>query len=82
MQQGQSARYVPGVALSPFWIASAFATQQLPGVPAIMSLGLAMAAIGMVLAHIMYARDVGLSDLWRALPGFAPIVRQLRYVPP
>ena len=61
---------------SPFWIASAFATQQLPGVPAweIMSLGLAMAAIGMVLAHIMYARDVGLSDLWRALLGFAPIV--------
>jgi len=33
-----------------------------------------MAAIGMVLAHIMYARDVGLSDLWRALLGFAPIV--------
>lgn len=61
---------------SPFWIASAFATQQLPGVPAweIMSLGLAMAAVGMVLAHIMYARDVGLSDLWRALLGFAPIV--------
>ena len=61
---------------SPFWIATAFATQQLPGVPAweIMSLGLAMAAIGMVLAHIMYARDVGLSDLWRALLGFTPIV--------
>ena len=61
---------------SPFWIASAFATQQLPGVPAweIMSLGLTMAAVGMILAHIMYARNVGLSDLWRALLGFAPIV--------
>ena len=61
---------------SPFWIASAFATQQLPDVPTweIMSLGLVMAAIGMVLAHFMYARDVGLSDLWRAILGFAPIV--------
>ena len=61
---------------SPFWIASAFATQQLPDVPTweIMSLGLVMAAIGMVLAHFMYARDVGLSDLWHAILGFAPIV--------
>ncbi|MGB0630101.1 MAG: hypothetical protein ACPGRZ_05345 [Alphaproteobacteria bacterium] len=61
---------------SPFWIASAFATQQLPDVPAweIMALGLVMAVIGLVLAHIIYARDVGLSDLWRAVLGFAPIV--------
>ena len=57
---------------SPFWIASAFATQQLPDVPTweIMSLGPVMAAIGMVLAHFMYARDVGLSDLWHAILGF------------
>ena len=50
---------------SPFWIASAFATQQLPDVPTweIMSLGLVMAAIGMVLAHFMYARMWGF-DLW------------------
>tara|TARA_R110002072_G_scaffold28244_5_gene90906 strand:+ start:2748 stop:4094 length:1347 start_codon:yes stop_codon:yes gene_type:complete len=61
---------------SPFWVAAAFAAQQIPGVPAweIMSLGLCMAVVGLVLAHIMYARDVGLSDLWRAVRGFAPIV--------
>ena len=61
---------------SPFWVAAAFAAQQLPGVPAweIMLLGLGMAAMGLVLAHVMYARDVGLSDLWRAVLGFAPIV--------
>ena len=61
---------------SPFWIASAFATQQLPGVPAweIMVLGLVLAAIGLVMAHMMYARDVGISDLWQAVLGFAPIV--------
>lgn len=61
---------------SPFWVASAFATQQIPGVPAwqIMALGLAMAVIGLVLAHLMYARDVGLADLWRAVRGFSPII--------
>lgn len=61
---------------SPFWVAAAFAAQQIPGVPAwqIMSLGVVMAAIGLVLAHVMYARGVGLGELWRALLGFAPIV--------
>lgn len=61
---------------SPFWIAAAFAAQQIPGVPAweIMSLGLVMSAIGLVLAHLMYARDVGIADLWRAVKGFTPIV--------
>lgn len=61
---------------SPFWVAAAFAAQQIPGVPAweIMALGLGMSAIGMVLAHVMYARDVGLADLWRAVKGFGPIV--------
>lgn len=61
---------------SPFWVAAAFAAQQIPGVPAwqIMSLGLVMAAVGLVLAHAMYARDVGLGDLWRAMKGFTPIV--------
>jgi hypothetical protein len=39
-----------------------------------MLLGLGMAAIGLVLAHLMYARGVGLPDLWRAVMGFAPIV--------
>lgn len=39
-----------------------------------MSLGLVMAAIGLIVAHMMYAREVGLADLWRAVKGFAPIV--------
>jgi len=61
---------------SPFWVAAAFAAQQIPGVPAwqIMLLGLGMAAVGLVMAHLMYARGVGLRDLWRAVTGFAPIV--------
>lgn len=61
---------------SPFWVAAAFAAQQIPGVPAweIMSLGLFMAAVGLVLAHAMYARGIGISELWSAILGFAPIV--------
>ncbi|CAN0460371.1 unnamed protein product, partial [Discosporangium mesarthrocarpum] len=61
---------------SPFWVAAAFAAQQIPGVPAweIMALGLGMAVVGLILAHLMYARGVGLPDLWRAVRGFAPIV--------
>jgi len=61
---------------SPFWVAAAFTAQQIPGVPAweIMSLGVSMAAIGLVLAHMMYARNVGLANLWQAILGFAPIV--------
>lgn len=61
---------------SPFWVAAAFAAQQIPGVPAweIMLLGLGMAVIGLILAHLMYARGVGLPELWRAVRGFAPIV--------
>lgn len=61
---------------SPFWVAAAFAAQQIPGVPAweIMLLGLGMAAVGLVLAHVMFARGVGLVDLWGAVRGFAPIV--------
>jgi hypothetical protein len=61
---------------SPFWVAAAFAAQQIPGVPAwqIMSLGIVMAAVGLVLAHAMYARGVGFAELARAILGFAPIV--------
>ena len=61
---------------SPFWVAAAFAAQQIPGVAAweIMLLGLVMAMVGLVLAHVMYARGVGLKDLWGAVRGFAPIV--------
>ncbi len=61
---------------SPFWVAAAFAAQQIPGVPAweIMTLGIAMAAAGLVLAHLIFARGVGLEDLWRSVLGFAPIV--------
>ena len=61
---------------SPFWVAAAFAAQQIHGVPAwqIMGVGAALAAVGLVVAHVMYARGVGLGDLWRAIRGFAPIV--------
>jgi hypothetical protein len=66
---------------SPFWVAAAFAAQQIPGVPAweIMSLGLGMAAIGLILAHLMFARGVGLSGLWRSVQGFAPIVPSVAF---
>ena len=68
---------------SPFWVAAAFAAQQIPGVPAweIMALGLGMAVVGLILAHLMYARGVGLQDLWRGGPGFRPhrtVRRRLR----
>lgn len=61
---------------SPFWVAAAFAAQQIPGVPAweIMALGIAMAIVGLIVAHLMYSRGVGLGELWNAVLGFAPIV--------
>lgn len=64
---------------SPFWLAMAFCFQHLPNVKLwqIMSLGLALAAIGLVLAQAMYARGLGFGGLWRALQGFAPVLPPL-----
>ena len=61
---------------SPFWIASAFVARQIPGVPAweIMTLGLALAATGLAIAHLIYARRTGMAELWRAVRGFAPLL--------
>lgn len=61
---------------SPFWIASAFVARQIPGVPAweVMTLGLALAATGLTIAHLIYARRTGMAELWRAVRGFAPLL--------
>lgn len=61
---------------SPFWIASAFVARQIPGVPAweVMTLGLALAATGLTVAHLIYARRTGMAELWRAVRGFAPLL--------
>ncbi len=61
---------------SPFWVAAAFTAQQIPGVPAweIMSLGLCMAAVGLVIGLAMQGRGIAPGALWRAVRGYAPIV--------
>lgn len=61
---------------SPFWIAMAVAYQHLPAVPLwqVMTIGLPLAMCGLVLAHWMYARGVGLRQLWQAILGLKPIL--------
>jgi len=60
---------------SPFWVAMAVASQHLPTVPLwqVMALGLPMAAAGLALAHLMYARNVVWGDLWRAVLALRPV---------
>ena len=60
---------------SPFWIAMAVAYQYLPAVPLwhILAVGIPMAAGGLILSHLMFARGLGLALLWRAVKGLAPI---------
>ncbi len=61
---------------SPFWIAMALSSQYVPGVPLwhIMALGLPMAACALTAAHVIYAKEPGLTLLWRALQSLHPIV--------
>jgi hypothetical protein len=61
---------------SPYWIAMAVCYQHLPDVPLwqIMVLGFALAAVGLVIAQLIYGEGVGLGGLWRALKGFAPVM--------
>jgi hypothetical protein len=61
---------------SPFWLAMAVIYQYLPAVHLwqIMALGMGVAACGLVLAHLMYARGVGLAALGRAISGLAPVM--------
>ena len=61
---------------SPFWIAMALASQYVPGVPLwhTMALGIAMSACALTAAHVLYAREPGITLLWRALRSLQPIV--------
>jgi hypothetical protein len=61
---------------SPFWLAMAVLYQYLPAVKLwqIMALGMGVAVCGLVLAHLMYARGVGLAALGRAVAGLAPVL--------
>lgn len=61
---------------SPFWIAMAVSYEHLPQVPLwqVLLLGLCLNALGLVLAHLMYTRAVGMAGLGRALSAFVPVV--------
>ena len=61
---------------SPFWLAMALSTEQLPAVPLwqIMALGLSLCALGLVVAQLMYTPDIGMGALWHALRAFSPIL--------
>ena len=60
---------------SPFWIAMAVAYQYLPAVPLwhIFAAGIPIAAGGLILSHLMFARGLGLARLWHAVKGLPPI---------
>ena len=61
---------------SPFWLAMAISTEHLPLVPLwqIMALGISLCALGLVVAQLIYTRDVGMPGLWRALRAFSPVL--------
>lgn len=61
---------------SPFWIAMAVAYQQLPEVPLwqVLSMGLPLSIAGLAVSHLMFARNVGIRALWRAVCGLGPII--------
>jgi len=61
---------------SPFWIAMAMSYEHLPQVPLwqVLILGLSLNALGLVMAQLMYTRDVGMAGLGRALAAFLPVV--------
>jgi len=61
---------------SPFWVAMGIATQHLPGVALwqIMALGLATALVGLVFAHVLYARAAGPRLLAEAAIGLSPLM--------
>ncbi len=64
------------VAWSPFFAASAVAGQLVPAVAAwrTLALGMLLAAVGAVIAHLMFNRSLGLRGLARALARVWPIV--------
>ena len=61
---------------SPFWLAMAMSTEQLPSVPLwqITVLGLLLCALGLTIAQLMYTPDIGLRALGRALRAFSPVL--------
>lgn len=61
---------------SPFWVAMGIATQHLPGVPLwqIIALGLSTALLGLVVAHVLYARAAGPRLLAEAAVGLSPLI--------
>ena len=61
---------------SPFFVASAVASQLVPSVAAwrIVALGLALSALGGAIAHLMYNRALDARSFLRALGRLAPIV--------
>jgi hypothetical protein len=60
---------------SPFWLAMAVGYQHVPGVPLwqTLLLGLAMAAVGILIAHAMFAWESRLAGLGRAVMSLAPL---------
>jgi len=61
---------------SPFWVAMAVSSEHLPDVPLwqVMAAGLALSAIGLVTAQMIYTPRVGLAGLGRALAAFGPVI--------
>jgi hypothetical protein len=64
------------VVWSPFFVATAVASQLVPGVPAwqMIVIGLGLAAIGGLVAHLMFNRKLGFAGLVRALRRLLPTV--------
>jgi len=60
---------------SPFFVASAMASQLVPGVPAwrIVLLGLALSAVAGLIAHLMFNRELALGSIPRVVGRLAPI---------
>jgi len=78
-------KYVVGVGLrgmclasvwSPFFVSLALASAHLPDVPLwqIMPLGLAFAAVGLMMSYMMFERATGIASLARSLSSLAPVV--------
>jgi len=64
------------VVWSPFFVAMAVASQLVPGVPAwqMITIGLGLAAIGGLVAHLMFNRSLSFTGLIRALRRLLPTV--------
>lgn len=61
---------------SPFWLAMALSTEQLPDVPLwqIMTLGIGLCTVGLLVAQLMYTPGIKIAALGRAIKAFYPIL--------